>query len=400
MEKLNVCYLTQQYGNYASGLGTYSTNLINSMAELAHNVTVVCPKEKRREFIVKGINLMEVDRRRWDPSHGNWFTFSWEFSDVLKKLEKRNKSGFDIIHFTDARECFFWSLWCKSKRSALCAAVIGTMHDDTFMDAGDIFHYRKFYNDWARRYLYCRFVNLSETACLRKLDFVISVSKYVGEKLKKVYRINKNKTSVIYNGIDAYDEKYKQAPCKKERFILIVGNNFQRKGIALLFKALVELQSGYPDLKILAVGQDINRKYLENLARKMNIEDKVKFAGRKSNSYVLKKMRRALIYVMPSIKEGFGIVFLEAMACGTPVIGSITGGTKELIKNGENGFLVNPEDCRDLSNKISVLLNNSIVREKFIKNGLKTVKKFSIEKMTSETLEIYLKMLNTQPVYL
>ncbi|MFH1662241.1 MAG: glycosyltransferase family 4 protein, partial [Candidatus Falkowbacteria bacterium] len=98
-------------------------------------------------------------------------------------------------------------------------------------------------------------------------------------------------------------------------------------------------------------------------------------------------------YVMPSLREGFGITFLEAMSCGTPVIGGNVGGTKELIKNGENGFLVNPGDYKDLANKIFVLLDDDVVRKKFISNGFETVKKFSVENMVDKTLKVYINIL-------
>ena len=100
-------------------------------------------------------------------------------------------------------------------------------------------------------------------------------------------------------------------------------------------------------------------------------------------------MKKASIYVMPSMKEGFGIVFLEAMSCGTPVIGGNVGGTKELIKSGKNGFLVNPGDYKDLADKISILLDDDSIRKKFIENGLEMVKEFSAEKMVDKILKLY-----------
>ena len=121
----------------------------------------------------------------------------------------------------------------------------------------------------------------------------------------------------------------------------------------------------------------------------MGMEGKVKFIDTKPNKYILEKMREVSMYIMPSLGEGFGITFLEAMACGTPVIGGNVGGTRELIKDGENGFLVNRGDYKDLTEKISVLLDNDNIREKFIKNGLETVRNFSVEKMVDETLKIY-----------
>ncbi|MCK4592407.1 glycosyltransferase family 4 protein [Candidatus Parcubacteria bacterium] len=383
MKKLNICYLTQQYGNFASGVGTYSTNLINSVAEQGHKVTVICPKEKKREFISLNVKLIEIKRCKCDPSHGNWFTLSFQFFLALKRLIKKEK--IDIIHFTDARE-FFWTNLFHYKKNR--AVIIGTMHDYTFMEANcNPFFYKKLYNDWIKRYFYYNFVNIIEKICLKNLDFIISVSGHVQKKIVDVYKIDKIKTLVVYNGISLNFENHKS---KKEKFILIIGNNLQRKGVITLFKAFSLIKEKYSDLQIIIIGQDINQEYLEGFIDKMGLKKRVEFKGRKSNEYVLDKMKKASIYVMPSLREGFGITFLEAMVCGTPVIGGNVGGTKELIKDDKNGFLINKKDYKNLADKISILLDNNNIRKKFVENGLKTAKYFSVEKMVDETSKIYM----------
>ena len=380
MKKLNICYLTQQYGNFASGVGTYSTNLINLVSEYGHKVTVICPKEKKKEFIDPTVKLIEIKRKKLDPSHGNWFTLSFQFFLELKKLIKKEK--IDIIHFTDARECLFYNFFRKNKN----IFTIGTMHDYIFMKAKhNPFFYKKLYNDWIRRYIYYNSVNVLERRCLSKIDFMVCVSGFVKERLVSCYNVKEINTAVIYNGINFEISKSKN----KEKTILIIGSNLQRKGIITLFKAFAKLQSKYSDLRIIAIGQDINQKYLEKLSRKIDITERVEFKGRRSNKYVIEKLKRASIYVMPSLGEGFGITFLEAMACGTPVIGGNVGGIKELIKDGENGFLVNSGDCKDLMNKISIILDNDLIREKFINNGFETVRNFSVKNMVDKTLKVY-----------
>ncbi|MCK5084567.1 MAG: glycosyltransferase family 4 protein, partial [Candidatus Pacebacteria bacterium] len=240
MKKLNICYLTQQYGNFVSGVGTYSTNLINSAVEQGHKVSVICPKEKKREFDSPIVKLIEVKRKKWDPSHGNWFTLSFQFSLELKKLIRKRK--IDIIHFTDARECFFCNFLGKNKN----ILTIGTMHDYIFAEADhNPFFYKKLYNDWIKRYAYYNSVKVLEKRCLKKLDFIICVSSFVKEKLVSCYKIKEKNTAVVYNGINfATDGSGNK---KKERAILIIGNNLQRKGIITLFKAFLLIKEKYSD---------------------------------------------------------------------------------------------------------------------------------------------------------
>ena len=382
MKELNICYLTQQYGNFVSGVGTYSTNLTNSVVKKGHKVTVICPKEKKREFVTSAVRLIEIERKKWDPSHGSWFTLSFQFFLELEKLIKEEK--IDIIHFTDARECFFWNYLGKNKN----IFTIGTMHDYIFMEADcNPFFYKKIYNDWIKRYVYYNSVKVLEKRCLKKIDFIICVSNFVREKLVSCYKIKEKNIINVYNGINFVINRSENK--KKERVILIIGNNLQGKGIKTLFKAFLLIKEKYSDLKIIAIGYDVNQKHLENYALELGIRDRVEFKGARTNKYVIEEMKKSFLYVMSSLREGFGITFLEAMAYGTPVIGGNVGGTKELIESGENGFLVNPGDYRDLADKISIILDNDLIREKFINNGFETVKNFSIKSMVDKTLKVY-----------
>lgn len=85
--------------------------------------------------------------------------------------------------------------------------------------------------------------------------------------------------------------------------------------------------------------------------------------------------------------EGFGIVFLEANACGKPVIGGKAGGVPSAIKDGYNGFLVNGDDKEDIYNKITILLKDSALRKKISKNGLKWVNSFTYRKLIAKLKE-------------
>ena len=97
----------------------------------------------------------------------------------------------------------------------------------------------------------------------------------------------------------------------------------------------------------------------------------------------------AFAFIFPSLYEGFGFPPLEAMACGTAVIGTANGGARELITDGENGLLVHPSDTEKCAELITKVLKDNFLRANLAQKGRETVKGFSSEKMVRETLEIY-----------
>lgn len=165
-------------------------------------------------------------------------------------------------------------------------------------------------------------------------------------------------------------------------------NILQEKGIINLIEAFSRLSPRYPDLYLLiAIGRppenlktefEIAYETLQGYLKLHNIEEKTIL-----KMYELHQMpnvyQGADIFVLPSENETFGQVFLEAMSCGTPVIGTKVGGIPEIISDSYNGFLVPPADASTLAQKIGQLLNNENIRSKFIKNGIKAVD----EKFTS-----------------
>lgn len=163
----------------------------------------------------------------------------------------------------------------------------------------------------------------------------------------------------------------------------------QAKGVINLIQAFSRISQRYPDLKLLiAIGKPpenlkeefhIAYEMLQGYIKLHNIEDQT----------ILKKFkldempdvyRGSDIFVLPSENETFGQVFIEAMSCGVPVIGTKVGGIPEIISDNYNGFLIPPDDESILAQKIERLLNDPSLRENFIKAGIQTV----IEKFTSE----------------
>lgn len=193
---------------------------------------------------------------------------------------------------------------------------------------------------------------------LKKADHIITVS----DKLKNSAIDNygyKNKIKTIANGVHPFNINFKKETRINRKIMLSVSNLIQSKGIDLNLIAFSSLIDKHPTLiyKIIGDGPDLLR--LKKIVKSLHIpKDRVFFLGQLSNREVLKHMSEADIFSLPSWKEGFGIVYLEAMARGKPVIACKGEGIEDVIEHKVNGFLVEPHDVDSLIRTIDYILAN------------------------------------------
>ncbi|MFQ5559192.1 MAG: glycosyltransferase family 4 protein [Nitrospinota bacterium] len=381
---MKISILTSQYGHYWSGLGTYATNLVNGLAGLGHKVTIISPAVSSQET-PEGVKKVEVQGLPIKPTLGNWPILSYYYAKTLKSVLKQE--SYNIIHFVDARE----SLFCSVKG----IPVFGTMHDYYFSEASaNPLVYKRFYHDWVKRWAFYNLTKIFERKAVNKLSCLISNTTYVANSMKNLYGVKEERVETVHLGVHPDTDKgAKKSPgLEGDPAMLFIGGNFQRKGLPFLVRAVSELKKKLPHISLYVVGKDQQQGEIENLCAKHEVQGAVHFLGWKENRQVRALLRGCDVFCMPSLIEGFGLVFLEAMESGIPVIGSKTGGVPELIQSGENGFLVPPEDWRGIAEKIELLYKNKDVRETVIKNGFSTVKKFSVEKMVLKTEALYRKV--------
>jgi glycosyltransferase involved in cell wall biosynthesis len=190
---------------------------------------------------------------------------------------------------------------------------------------------------------------------------VICVSERVREQvLEGVGR--SCRTSVVYNGVDPELFSPGVESRSAEQLILSVGNLIPVKGHDLLIRAVASLAPEFPALALEIIGDGPERSRLQALAQRLQILDRVRFPGRQSRSQVVTAMRRCTLFVLPSRYEGLGCVYLEAMAVGKPVIGCRGQGIAEIVQHGSNGFLVGPDNEKELTLAMAMLLRDEARR--------------------------------------
>ncbi len=379
---MKVCIFTQQLGRRWSGIGTYATNLVNGLVRKEIEVTVVCPTGMHSD--TPNIKVYEVPMKGWEKKVNYWFPLAWRFGIVLRTIAKQEP--FDLAHFVDAREALF------APRGTM--PLVGTVND--YYPAScplNPLALKPYYVEWPSRWVYWRTVRLLEHVAYQKIDGIISNTEYVKQILVPTYRLPPKKIDVILNGLEdiAVDNPIE---LEGSPSILFVGANFQRKGLPQLLRALAIVRRRLPEVFLHIVGDDARRNQMESLASKLGVIDNVRFMGGRPNEEV-RRMKPAM-FAMPSLIEGFGIVFLEAMLAGVPVIGGRTGGTVELISDGKNGFTVPPGDSEDLAKKILLLESDKALRKKFIREGKLTAQQYTVDRMVEDTALMYEKVLKAR----
>ena len=237
---------------------------------------------------------------------------------------------------------------------------------------------------------------------------IIAVSSATKEDLSKLYKIEKNKIKVIYNGYenksDVFDEKgenpfnwadvknfsYFEKRTKANKFLLFIGRLELRKNILGIIETFEILKKKYEyDGKLVLAGKygyggDLIRKRIAE----SDFQRDIVCLGYVREQQKWQLIRKANVFLFPSICEGFGIPILEAQSCGIPVITSNYGPMSEVA--GDENVLVDPLDSEKMANKIDKIIKEKDFRENIIKKGKGNIKRFSWEKSGRETMKLFL----------
>lgn len=219
-------------------------------------------------------------------------------------------------------------------------------------------------------------------------DKIFVTNKSIAEFTSRQEKININKFFIIPNpvimpakNINSLQDLKNQLNIRFDNFVvLFIGRFSGEKGLVYLLQAAKIIEGKVPGLKILLVGHGEQENYLREEIKKMKLDgicSIINDPARAREYYFL-----ADLFVLPSTREGQSIVVYEALYAGLSVIASSLETIKEVINEGENGFLVKPEDPGSIAEKIEYLYQHREIREKFKINGPKSVMKFTPEKNT------------------
>ena len=222
---------------------------------------------------------------------------------------------------------------------------------------------------------------------------VICCSRYMVNEVSRFLGCPPNKIFQIPNGY-APDSFPKPAPLNRrdyarddERIVLYVGRLVYEKGPHLLLEAAGKLRRG--DLKFIFVGDGSMKPYLVDLSVRLGISDKIYFLGHVPDDVLHALYRLATVAIFPSLYEPFGIVALEAMGLGVPVIVSAVGGLDEIVQHGHNGLKFHPGSPSALAETINMLVDNPELCRRLAMNAREGLGAFTWEKVADETIKLY-----------
>jgi len=372
---MNIALVSPYDFSYPGGVVRHISNLESNFTRMGHVVKIIAPASSPIDGY--GDRFIAIGKPRPIPTSGSYarITISLNLAKQVKTiLEKEN---FDVIHLHEPLAPTLCTTVLRMSRTV----NIGTFHATESRPS-----YR-----WSKPFLMNGFFK----KWFNKLDGRIAVSKPAMDFINKHFP---STYDIIPNGIDLEHFSPNVAPLPQFRDgkinILFVGRIEKRKGLEYLIKAFKLIKPAYPDCRLIIVGPGKRgRKKYEKTVEESGLPDVV-FTGSEGYDELARYYNTADIFCAPATgHESFGIVLLEAMATGKPVIASDISGYASLISNGVDGLLVPPKQEVPLAQAIAGLLNNDILRSDLGEKG--RIKSFSYgwDKISQRVMDHYCRVL-------
>jgi glycosyltransferase involved in cell wall biosynthesis len=396
---LNVCFVTPEYFPISGGTGAYVYYLSHSLQKLGHNVHVVARDQQNSEKTINGIQVHYI------KGTGNALTKYWRFArSACSKIKELNKQApLDIIHANLPLVPSF-AIPSDASRAVVCA-VHSTWKGEAIVTKRDNPNELNANEKSMLRFNFL--LRIFEKRLMKRSDALIAVSKYTVDELTQLYGINKKKVHVIYNGVDI--NLFKPRPNRaelrkefgldeKEKIVLFVGRLYHRKGLETLLRSVSPVLKEYGNVKFVISGTGFKEKEesLRNLAKELNIENNVKFLGYVPDDKLPNLYSASDIFVLPAIYENFPFAILEAQSSGLPVISTKVGGIPEFLVDKQNGFLIDPGNPEQLTQRVLTLLQDPELAKKMGTRGRALIEEnLDWRLITGQVIGLYHKLLGT-----
>lgn len=389
-KRLNILLVVSSYLPNLGGLQSVTSQLAGELERRGHHVEVLTqryPRGLAAEEIIGGIRV-----QRWHFLTPRWRYLKSGRVDllfaglvyfpltILRLLWRiaRDKPDVVNLHFVGAPAVFL-----LIARSVMRFRFVVSLHGD---DVEGLLH-----RPWVDRWVF--------RATLRRTDAVTACSRYLIEHVRTIEPSIEAKAQIVYNGTDVACSLPLATPIRSGDFrpsregeraftLLAVGRMVPKKGFDILLKSYAMIERDEPCVRLMLVGDGPEYGALQLLARDLGIDGKIEWRGVQKHEAVIQSIEASDLVVVPSRAEPFGLVALEAMASGKPVVATRVGGLPEVL-DGADAVLVEPDNPPALARAIQQVLTRLEHQPDYGRRNREPATRFSIMRMLDEYQSVY-----------
>ena len=402
MLSVHTCPLEALGGKETGGMNVYVRELSRELAARGHRVDVFTRSASARVphkdigGLGPGARVFHIPAGPEEPySKHRLFNYLPEFTHGVQAVMENERVHYDVYH------AHYWlSGWvaralqeCQRAPVVQMFHTLGTMKNQVARGQTD--------RETDRR------IEV-EREIMQFADRIVASTPRDRQQMIELYDAPADKIAIISPGvdlklfhpIDPRAARIHLGEPDNDHSVLFVGRIDPVKGIDVWFKAMALVVEENPALRgklcVCLIGGDIDEEEpdkelarLQALKNELGIGDLVTFLGRRSQEALPYYYASADVVVMPSLYESFGMVALEAMACGTPVVASDVGGLSFIVRNGETGYLVPERDPRALADCLGQLLRDPELRARLGRRGIEVAREYAWPRITDQIELLY-----------
>ncbi len=390
MSKLKVLMFGWEFPPFKSGgLGTACYGLTKGLAKNGVDVTFIMPvtPEGAKAKFVKLVSASNIKVRKIDSLLTAYMT-SDSYEEQYSNTKRRHIYGRDLFD--------------EVQRYSLRAVKIAKQENHDLIHAHDWMTYQAAINakKISKKPLVVHLhatefdrtggnpdprISHIEWTGLKEADKIITNSNYSKENITKHYKINPDKIEVVHWGIDDIQTtEYK--PAKKDKTVLFLGRVTLQKGPDYFVEVAKKVLDYEPHTRFVIAGDGDMLPKTINRTVELGITDNVTFTGALAGEDVNKAFQTADLYVMPSVSEPFGLVALESLKNGTPILISKQSGVSEVIKHALKADFW---DLDDMTGKIVAVLRHNALKEELAQKGHQEAQKFTLDEPARKVKDVY-----------
>jgi glycogen synthase len=370
------------------GLARHVRKLSENLATLGVEVHVLTRGREESPFeeLSAGVTLHRVREPRRPAELSEFITWVEHMNtDMLAAgVELGDQEEFDVVHGHDWLVAVAGDHLAKRFRAPLAITIHSTEYGR--------------HQGWVDKHPQSH-IHSVENWMANRADQVITCSAYMRDHVSDIYSIEEERVAVIPNGIDPADlrtlDEDERASLRArfaephEKLVLLIGRLVYEKGFQIALEAMPRIIEDVGNVRFLVAGSGTHEQQLREQATKLGLDSHGTFLGWIGDDVLHSLYRIADLTVVPSIYEPFGLVALEAMACGCPCLVADTGGLREVVPHEEVGLRFRSRDPASLARVAARVLTDAELHSSIVAEAHEHVREFDWADVAERTLDIY-----------